>query len=93
VTGEETRSDQRAETARRSDDSDIVDGAAEAPGNQASHQGRAGGNLQRDVATLAEERRVHDPEAREGVDKSDDIAHGQRSETRHPAEHVVTRGD
>jgi hypothetical protein len=89
MTNDETRGKRRAETARHNDDSDIINDADAAPG----HQGRAGGNLQRDVATQAEERRARDPEAHEGVDKADDISHGQRSETRHPAEHVVTKRD
>jgi hypothetical protein len=89
VTGDKTRGEQRAETARRNDDSDIVEDSAAAPG----FQDRSGGNLQRDVASLAEEKRVSDPEAHEGVNKGDDISHGQRSETRHPAEHVVTKRD
>ena len=44
-----------------------------------AQQGRAGGNLQRDVATQSSLERVQDPDSREGVTKEDDIAHGQRT--------------
>ena len=64
----------RTETARENDDSETIENAERAP----SQQGRAGGNLHRDVATQSSEERVQDPEATEGVTKEDDIAHGQR---------------
>ena len=64
----------RTETARENDDSELIDNIEETP----SQQGRSGGNLQSDVATQASLERVQDPEAHEGVDKDDDIAHGQR---------------
>lgn len=41
----------RTDSARRHDDSDIIDNAETAP----SHAGRSGGNLQRDIASQAEE--------------------------------------
>ena len=72
----------RTESAREHDDSDIIDSAEPAP----SQGGSSGGNLQEDVATQAELERVRDPEAREGVDKRDDIDHAQRYEKRHPAD-------
>ena len=84
------RSEQRAETARRNDDSEIIDRAQDHAMEGQHHQGRSGGNLQADVATQASEERVRDAEAHEGVTKEDDIAHGQRTPVRHPAEHVVT---
>lgn len=84
------RSKQRAETARQNDDSDIIDRAQDQAMEGQHHQGRSGGNLQSDVATQAAEERVRDAEAHEGVTKEDDIAHGQRTPVRHPAEHVVT---
>lgn len=74
----------RTETAREHDDSDIIDRASAEP--TPDQQGRAGGNLQTDVATQASLERVRDPEAHEGVDKSDDIAHGQRRPADHPAD-------
>lgn len=80
---------QRGETARRHDDSAIIDAAGEGP----DHQGRSGGNLQLDVATQSEEERVRDADAQEGVTKEDDIAHGQRREVPRPATHVVTERD
>lgn len=64
----------RSDTARAHDDSDLIDRIASAP----TEQGRSGGNLARDVATQAEEERVADPEAREGVSKADEVAHGTR---------------
>lgn len=70
---EKTRGEQRAETARRNDDSDILEDT-EALGGQ---QGRSGGNLQRDVATQAERKRIEDPDAHENKTKSDGINHGQ----------------
>ena len=67
------RSDQRATTAREHDDRPLIEGAEPTP----SQQGRSGGNLQKDVGTDAARERVRDPEAREGVDKQDEINHGQ----------------
>ena len=72
----------RTDTAHEHDDSDIIDRVEPAP----SQGGSAGGNLQEDVATQAELERVRDPEAREGVDKQDDIDHQQRYENRRPAD-------
>ena len=71
---QDQRGSERAKSAREHDDSDIIDRAGNAP----SHGGRAGGNLQVDVATQAEAERVSDPEAQEGVDKQDNINHAQR---------------
>lgn len=84
------RSEQRAETARQHDDSEIIDEASKEAMEGERHQGRSGGNLQGDVGTQASHERVRDAEAHEGVTKEDDIAHGQRAPVRHPAEHVVT---
>lgn len=64
----------RTDTARAHDDHDLIDRIEQAP----AEQGRSGGNLARDVATQAEEERVGDPQAREGVTKEDEIAHGER---------------
>jgi len=66
-------SNERAQTAREHDDSEMIDALEPTP----SQQGRSGGNLQRDVATQASEERVRDPEAQEGVDKQDKINHAQ----------------
>jgi hypothetical protein len=74
----------RTETARETDDSDIIDrDSAEFEPRQG---GSSGGNLQEDVATQAELDRVRDPEAMEGVDKQDAINHQQRYAPRHPAD-------
>ena len=76
------RSETRAKAAREHDDSELIDQAEPAP----SQGGSSGGNLQQDVATQVELERVRDPEAREGVDKQDDINHQQRYETDRPAD-------
>jgi len=72
----------RTDTAREHDDSDIIDNIEPTP----PQGGSSGGNLQEDIATQAELERVRDPEAREGVDKQDDINHQQRYETDRPAD-------
>ena len=74
----------RTESARDTDDSDILDG--DSAEFQPHRGGSSGGNLQEDVATEAELERVRDPEAMEGVDKQDDIDHQQRYPARHPAD-------
>ena len=74
----------RTETARETDDSDIID--RDSAEFEPSQGGSSGGNLQEDIATQAELERVRDPEAREGVDKQDDIDHQQRYPKRHPAD-------
>lgn len=72
MSDQDQRSKDRAESAREHDDSEIVNESISTP-----HQGgRSGGNLATDVGTQAAEERVSDPDARDGVDKSDDIAHG-----------------
>lgn len=70
-----TRGEQRAETARRSDDSDIIEAAERAPGQGGSE----GGELQRDVASAVEEKQVRDPEAHESRTKEKEIHSGQFS--------------
>ena len=65
----------RTETARRHDDSAMIDAAA---ANPAPTEGsRSGGDLATDIATQASLERVSDPEAMEGVTAEDDRAHGQ----------------
>ena len=73
---------QRTETAREHDDSDVIDAAEPAP----NQQGRSGGNLQRDIGTQASLERVRDPDAREGVSKQDKIDHQEETATNHPAD-------
>lgn len=85
----ERRGERRAETAKQNDDSELLQDSGSAP----SQGGRAGGNLQADVATQSEEERIRDAGAHEGVTKEDDIAHGQRSSVPRPATHVVTERD
>ena len=85
----ETRGERRAETAKRNDDSDIIDTAIDESGAP-GQQGSGGGNLQRDLATQAEEQQVEDPEAHVSVKKGDHMAHGQHSDEPHPATDVVT---
>lgn len=72
----------RTDTARDTDDSDIIDSIEPTP----SQGGRSGGNLQTDIATEASLERVRDPEAHEGVDKRDKINHQQESYTDKPAD-------
>ena len=84
---ETKRGEQRAETARRNDDSDLIADAEPRTGQQ----GREGGNLQRDVGTQAEEQRATDPAATESITKGDHIAQGQGSRPPQPAEEVVSK--
>lgn len=73
-----TDENRRTETARRHDDSNLT-GGPETP----DEQGRAGGDLQTDVATQAAKERVRDAEATEGVTKADEIQyHEDKPETR-----------
>ena len=48
-TNRDDRSEDRAETARRHDDSNVIDRMTDAP----DQGGRSGGNLQRDIGTRA----------------------------------------
>ena len=89
----ETRGERRAETARRNDDSGIIDAANRQEVDAPEQRGREGGNLQTDVATQAEEQRATEPGARESVTKGDHIAHGQGQSPPHPATEVVTERD
>jgi hypothetical protein len=73
VTDENNRTNGRAESAREHDDSELIEDNLETP----SQGGRSGGGLATDIGTQAAEERVSDPDAREGVDKADDIAHGE----------------
>ena len=61
----------RTETAKRNDDSDLVDDT-----KTPSQQDRNQGNLETDVGTQAAKERVSDPDATEGVTKQDMIDHG-----------------
>lgn len=70
----------RAQTAREHDDSDLIDDSLMTP----AQGGRSGGDLATDIATQAAEERVSDPDAHEGVDKADDLEHGQRSPANRP---------
>lgn len=71
------RGERRSETARRHDDSEIIDEANETP--TPDKVGRAGGNLPRDVGTSAAERKVREPEARENMTKEHELRHGGSS--------------
>jgi hypothetical protein len=90
----QTRADCRAETAREHDDSDIIDAAEdEARGSTEHQEGAEGGNLQRDIASQAEQERATDPDRHESVTKGDHIAHGHGETPPHPATKVVTERD
>jgi len=86
----DTRGERRAETARENDDSEIIDAASEEALGGTGQQGGSGGNLQADLATQVEQRRVNDPEAHESVTKGDHMAQGQFTDEPHPAEQVVS---
>lgn len=60
----------RTETAREHDDSDLIDAAAATP--TPDQQGRAGGDMETRVGARDERRRLDDPDATTGVDKSDE---------------------
>jgi hypothetical protein len=70
---QDQRSSDRAQTAREHDDSDLIEDNLKTP----AQGGRSGGDLATDIGTQAADERVSDPEAHEGVDKADDIAHGE----------------
>ena len=69
----DTPENRRTETARRHDDSEMIDNIVDAP----TEGSRSGGNLATDVATQASLERVSDLDAMEGVTAEDDRAHGQ----------------
>jgi hypothetical protein len=84
------RCESRAETARRNDDSDVIDAAQDEALTGEVHQGQSGGNLQRDLGSQAEQARTTDPAAHRSVKKGDHMAHGQHTAEPHPATEVVT---
>ena len=86
----ETRGENRADTARRNDDSDIIEEMVKDSVGGAGQQGSEGGNLQRDIGTQAEGARATDPAAHESVKKGDRIARGNGESPPHPATHLVT---
>lgn len=67
----------RTESARRHDDSDIIEAAPPAP----ETVGRSGGNLQRDVATADPEKEVRDPQAADKRTKEQELNAGQSSKS------------
>lgn len=89
----ETRGERRAETAKRNDDSAIIEAADEGSAAAPEQQGREGGNLQRDLGTQAEQARATDPAAHESVTKGDHIARGQGSSPPRPATEVATEDE
>jgi hypothetical protein len=89
----QSRGENRAETARQNDDSDMIERASEEALTGQVYAGQSGGNLQRDLGTQAEEARVIDPEAHESVRKGDHEAHGQHTDEPRPATKVVTDRD
>ncbi len=75
----------RTEIAREHDDHELIE-SMESEGPTPSFEGTSGGGLQEDIATQAELERVRDPEAHEGVDKQDEIDHGESSPRWRPAD-------
>ena len=71
------RGERRSETAKRHDDSELIEEAAETP--TPTKVGRSGGNLPRDVGTAAAERKVREPESRENMTKEQELRHGGSS--------------
>lgn len=63
----------RTDSARAHDDCEVIDAATDAPLFNSS----AGGNLQRDLATLAELEAVDDPEGSHRVTKQNAIDNDQ----------------
>ena len=86
----ETRGENRAETDRRNDDSDLIDDAEDQSLEGAGQQGSKGGILQRDLGTRAEGARATDPAAHESVKKGDHIARGDGESPPDPPTEVVT---
>ena len=70
------RSQTRTETAREHDDSDLAETVEPTPGGQ----GRAGGDIERDVATEDEKKQgvSGDTAGVTRVTKEDEIEHGER---------------
>ena len=65
----------RTETARDTDDTDLIEGMIPAGDAVA---GSSGGSVAQDVGSNDDlTRAVDDPEAHEGVSKQDDVHHGQ----------------
>jgi hypothetical protein len=89
----DTRGERRADTAKRNDDSDIIEAAEEDSTDAPRQQGSKGGNLQRDLGSKVDEERATDPNRHESVKKGDHIAHGQGETPPHPATKVVTERD
>lgn len=69
------RSERRSETAKRNDDSHLIEDKVETP----DQQGRSGGNLQRDVGTADPKKDVRDPDARDRLTKEQELRHGGSS--------------
>lgn len=69
------RSERRSETAKRNDDSHLIEDSVETP----ERHGRSGGNLQRDVGTADPKKDVRDPDARDRFTKEQELQHGGTS--------------
>lgn len=74
---DEKRGDRRSETAKKHDDSELLDEALESP----DKVGRAGGSLQRDIATAHPEKTIRDPDSRDRLTKEQELAHGSSSQS------------
>ena len=74
---DQTKGERRADTAKRTDDSELIEDAEPTP----ETVGRSGGNLQRDVATADPEKEVRDPEAGDNVTKEQELHHGTSSKS------------
>lgn len=67
----------RAETARRHDDRELIEGEPPTPDTV----GRSGGNMQRDVATADPEKEVRDPAAPDNLTKEQELHQGESSKS------------
>jgi hypothetical protein len=87
---DQTRGEERAETARQNDDSDIIEAAERDSLQGERQQGSEGGILQTDLGSSVDQERATDPNRHESVKKGDHIARGDGESPPHPAEKTVT---
>lgn len=77
MTTEKTRGERRAETARRTDDSELIEDSPPTP----ETVGRSGGDLQRDVATADPENEIRKPGTGDNLTKEQELDHGTSSQS------------
>jgi hypothetical protein len=72
----------RTTTARETDDHELIEGAI--ADGQPSFGSASGGQLQRNVASAAEEESIADPDGTRRVEKADDMEEDQARPTQRP---------